>query len=47
VWDLAAGALLCERAGLIVRELAPSPPAAAGVLVAPDPLVDALEGLVG
>jgi myo-inositol-1(or 4)-monophosphatase len=45
-WDLAAGALLCRRAGLAVRELAPTPPAAAGVLVAPDALVDALESLV-
>jgi myo-inositol-1(or 4)-monophosphatase len=46
VWDLAAGRLLCERAGLIVRDLDPSPPAGAGVLVAPDPLIDALEPLV-
>jgi myo-inositol-1(or 4)-monophosphatase len=45
-WDLAAGALLCVRAGLSVRELAPTPPAAAGVLVAPDALIDAVESLV-
>jgi len=45
-WDLAAGVLLCRRAGLAVRTLAPTPPAADGVLVAPDPLVDALESIV-
>jgi myo-inositol-1(or 4)-monophosphatase len=45
-WDLAAGALLCRRAGLQVRTLAPTPPAAGGVLVAPDPLVDVLEAIV-
>ena len=32
-WDVAAGALICARAGLAVRELAPAPPAAAGLLV--------------
>jgi myo-inositol-1(or 4)-monophosphatase len=47
VWDRAAGDLLCARAGLVVRELAPAPPAAAGVLVAPESLVDGLEGIVG
>jgi len=46
-WDLAAGVLLCERAGLSVRTLAPTPPAADGVLVAPDLLIDALEAIVG
>jgi myo-inositol-1(or 4)-monophosphatase len=46
-WDRAAGELLCVRAGLAVRELAPAPPAAGGVLVAPPALVDALESLVG
>jgi myo-inositol-1(or 4)-monophosphatase len=45
-WDLAAGMLLCERAGLAWRELAPTPPAGAGVLVAPKPLIDALEVIV-
>jgi myo-inositol-1(or 4)-monophosphatase len=45
-WDLAAGVLLCRRAGLAVRTLAPTPPAADGVLVAPDPLIDALEAIV-
>jgi myo-inositol-1(or 4)-monophosphatase len=46
-WDLAAGALLCARAGLAVRELAPSPPAAGGILVAPHSVVDELAGIVG
>jgi myo-inositol-1(or 4)-monophosphatase len=45
-WDLAAGVLLCRRAGLAVRTLAPTPPAADGVLVAPDVLIDALEAIV-
>jgi myo-inositol-1(or 4)-monophosphatase len=45
-WDLAAGALLCSRAGLAVRELEPAPPAAGGILVAPDSLVDALAEIV-
>jgi myo-inositol-1(or 4)-monophosphatase len=46
-WDRAAGELLCVRAGLEIRELAPAPPARAGVLVAPAALVDALESFVG
>ncbi len=45
-WDRAAGELLCLRAGLAVRELAPSPPAAGGILVAPPGLIDQLEPLV-
>ena len=45
-WDRAAGELLCRRAGLAVRELSPSPPAAAGILVAPPGLVEQLEPLV-
>jgi len=45
-WDRAAGELLCRRAGLSVRELEPSPPAAGGVVVAPPALIDALEALV-
>jgi myo-inositol-1(or 4)-monophosphatase len=45
-WDLAAGALLCRRAGLSIRTLAPTPPAAGGVLVAPDRLIDALEAII-
>ncbi|HEV8679626.1 MAG TPA: inositol monophosphatase family protein, partial [Stellaceae bacterium] len=34
-WDVAAGALICARAGLEVRELPPAPPADSGMLVAP------------
>jgi myo-inositol-1(or 4)-monophosphatase len=37
-WDLAAGRLICERAGLEVHELAPVGPSAPGVLVAPPAL---------
>jgi myo-inositol-1(or 4)-monophosphatase len=46
-WDRAAGELLCVRAGLEIRELAPAPPAAGGVLVAPAGLIDALDSMVG
>ena len=46
VWDTAAGALICERAGLEVRALAPAPPADAGILVAPPALADELASLV-
>jgi myo-inositol-1(or 4)-monophosphatase len=45
-WDVAAGALICARAGLEVRELPPAPPAARGMLVAPPALVDELLALV-
>lgn len=41
-WDVAAGRLICERAGLAVRELAPAPPAAGGLLVAPPALLEPL-----
>ena len=41
-WDLAAGRLICERAGLEVHELAPVGPSAPGVLVAPPALAAAL-----
>jgi myo-inositol-1(or 4)-monophosphatase len=42
-WDLAAGGLICERAGLDVRPLDPVGPSNPGVLVAPSPLADALQ----
>jgi len=45
-WDVAAGALICARAGLAVRELAPAPPAASGMLVAAPALADELLALV-
>jgi myo-inositol-1(or 4)-monophosphatase len=45
-WDYAAGALICEAAGLDVRHLNPVPPMEAGILVAPRTLADALAPLV-
>jgi myo-inositol-1(or 4)-monophosphatase len=41
-WDLAAGRLICERAGLEVHPLAPVGPSAPGVLVAPPALAGEL-----
>jgi myo-inositol-1(or 4)-monophosphatase len=46
-WDLAAGALIAERAGLVVRELPPTDEDPSGILVAPEALVDELFSLVG
>jgi myo-inositol-1(or 4)-monophosphatase len=37
-WDLAAGRLICERAGLVALELAPVGPSNPGILVAPPAL---------
>ena len=45
-WDYAAGALICECAGLVVRHLDPVPPMDAGLLVAPRTLADELASLV-
>jgi myo-inositol-1(or 4)-monophosphatase len=45
-WDLAAGELLCRRAGLAVRVLEPAPPAAGGLLVAPASLIESLAAIV-
>ena len=45
-WDIAAGALICARAGLAVHALPPAPPAAAGVLVAPPAIAGELLALV-
>jgi myo-inositol-1(or 4)-monophosphatase len=54
-WDLAAGVLLCERAGLSVRILEEAPEGAvapgsaalpSGVLVAPEAFIDELHALV-
>jgi myo-inositol-1(or 4)-monophosphatase len=45
-WDLAAGLLICERAGLASRRLEAAPPAGDGVLVAPPALLDGLAALV-
>jgi myo-inositol-1(or 4)-monophosphatase len=41
-WDLAAGGLICECAGLVVRPLDPVGPSNPGVAVGPATLVDAL-----
>jgi len=41
-WDVAAGRLICERAGLATRDLPPAPPAASGLLVAPPALLEPL-----
>jgi myo-inositol-1(or 4)-monophosphatase len=45
-WDVAAGGLIAERAGLERRRLDPMPPAAEGILVAPRAIVDQLHDLV-
>jgi myo-inositol-1(or 4)-monophosphatase len=45
-WDLAAGALLCRRAGLEVVLLDAAPPLPAGVLVAPAALVEPVLALL-
>jgi myo-inositol-1(or 4)-monophosphatase len=45
-WDWAAGELICTRVGLEIRSLAPTPPAAAGVLVAPPGLIEPLAQLL-
>jgi myo-inositol-1(or 4)-monophosphatase len=45
-WDLAAGALICARAGLLLRELPAVGASPRGVLVAPPGLVFELEALL-
>jgi len=45
-WDIAAGALICERAGLRVRELPVRENLPWGILVAPPALVQPLFELV-
>ena len=45
-WDIAAGTLLCQAAGLEVRSLEPTEWMPRGVLVAPPALVDPLLELV-
>jgi myo-inositol-1(or 4)-monophosphatase len=45
-WDVAAGALLCECAGLAVEPLAARPPQGEGILVASRGLIDELRGRV-
>jgi myo-inositol-1(or 4)-monophosphatase len=46
-WDIAAGVLVCRRAGLTIRELAPAPGLPGGVLAAPESLAPELLALVG
>ena len=41
-WDIAAGELICEQAGLVVEPLVASPPQADGILVATRALIDTL-----
>jgi myo-inositol-1(or 4)-monophosphatase len=45
-WDIAAGSILCERAGLVVRPLHAEGAAPGGVVVAPPALIDELQTLV-
>lgn len=45
-WDVAAGALICERAGLEVRDMPASGGDPAGLVVAPGAIVEELFGLV-
>jgi len=45
-WDVAAGALICARAGLELRELAPRPREPLGLLAAPPALAGPLYELV-
>lgn len=45
-WDVAAGSLIAERAGLEVRRLAPTEHDAAGIVVAARGLIDELSALV-
>jgi myo-inositol-1(or 4)-monophosphatase len=45
-WDLAAGALVCERAGLAVLELEATPPTGPGILVAAPAIAGELAALV-
>ena len=45
-WDIAAGSLLCECSGLVVRPLVAEGVAPAGIVVAPPGLIDELQALV-
>ncbi|MDX6677763.1 MAG: monophosphatase, partial [Solirubrobacteraceae bacterium] len=45
-WDIAAGSVLCECAGLVVRTLPAAGGAPQGLVVAPPGLIDELEALV-
>jgi myo-inositol-1(or 4)-monophosphatase len=45
-WDVAAGALICARAGLAVHTLPPAPPSDSGLLVAPPGIAAELLAIV-
>jgi myo-inositol-1(or 4)-monophosphatase len=45
-WDIAAGSILCECSGLVVRPLPAEGAAPGGVVVAPAALIDELQALV-
>jgi myo-inositol-1(or 4)-monophosphatase len=45
-WDVAAGSLIAQRAGLVVRTLPPTDRDAAGIAVAPAGVIDELVALV-
>ena len=45
-WDIAAGSLLCECGGLVVRPLVAEGVAPDGLVVAPPGLIDELQELV-
>jgi myo-inositol-1(or 4)-monophosphatase len=47
LWDIAAGIVLCEAAGLRVRTIEAGDGAPAGIIVAPAPLLDALAEFAG
>jgi myo-inositol-1(or 4)-monophosphatase len=46
VWDVAAGSLVAQRAGLAVRTLRQRGPDPAGVITAPPGMIDELQALV-
>lgn len=46
LWDIAAGQLICERAGLAASQLAPAPPLPGGIVVASRELLGPLEALL-
>ena len=46
LWDIAAGSVLCEAAGLTVRPLAADGVRPGGVMAAPAGLLDALAAIV-
>ena len=46
-WDIAAGSLICERAGLMILELEPAPDLPWGILAARPGLAESLREIVG